>query len=117
MPPTWPPAVLFNHIRAALRQVGRLSINKETLQSLLVDAGFVDVHVKTLKLPTGIWPKNPDLKQAGAFLTVCAEKGGYESYGLALCTRVLGMNEKETVRLCREACVAHHMKGVHAYFE
>lgn len=118
MPADWPPAVMFGYLREALKQIGRISVDEQTLKSLLIGAGFVDVHVKTFKCPSGTWPKKPTLKQAGAFFAASAETG-YEAYMLALCTRVLGMDEEKVLEMCKKAEAAHHDRkaGVHAYWE
>lgn len=63
------------------------------------------------------WPKNKNLKQAGALVTLQTEHG-YHAYLMALLTRGLGWTSEDVDALCKEAHAAHYEKksrGVHAY--
>lgn len=73
----------------------------EKMARMLSDAGFVDVEIEIFKQPFGTWPKNKQLKHAGALFLLGAETA-YHSYGMALLTRVLGMSleEAKAVRNC-----------------
>lgn len=115
-PPTGPapPAVAFNLLREALQKIGRLIPEGQTLKSLVEQAGFEDAQLRKLKAPSGTWPKNPVLKQAGAFLVSIVETG-YESYMLSLLTQVLEMPAGKVLDLCKEARLCHQDNKVHAY--
>lgn len=116
IPEDWPPFVSVNNGRKALYQLGRIVPTAEWMKKLLVDAGFVDVQVKTLKHPLGTWPKNPDLKQAGALFTMASETT-YHAYNMSLFTRVLGWDTEKADALCTASHKAHleRKSGVHAY--
>lgn len=119
MPDNWPPTIVLSKIREALQRLNRLCPEGRVLRQLLENSGFVDVQVKTFKLPIGPWPKDPMLKQAGVMGLTNAETGAYESYALQLCTNVLRMGEKETGELCEAAKAAHRGpegNKVHMYF-
>lgn len=64
----------------------------------------------------GPWPKNSDLKQAGALFVIAAESS-YHAYGLTLLTRGLGWSAEEARALCDAAYAAHldRKSKVHAY--
>lgn len=86
---------------------------------MLEDGGFTDVTVRTFNTQSGTWPKNPHLKQRGAFRAHLSE-AEYEAYMLGLCTRVLGMEEEEVVELCKasyQAQVDSRKDGVHGYWD
>lgn len=85
------------------------------LQKVLVDAGFVDVEVKSFKQPLTSWPKQKDLKQAGTLCMIQSETA-YHAYLMSLLTRVLGWSAEDADALCTAAGAAHQKKlGVHAY--
>lgn len=118
MPADWPPLVLWGLIREAVYRQNRLAPadRGETLKHFLEDAGFVDVQTKVMKCPTGVWPKNEKLKQAGRF-TLLSVETAYEAWAMMLCTTVLGMPESEVKELCEKAKNAHLDRKVHAYWE
>lgn len=116
MPTDWPPIVMFQHVNRALKAAGQnIFPNSTELQGYLQDAGFTDIRMKRIKTPSGTWPKDPKLKQVGAF-TVHSGMTGYEAYGLACLTRVLKMPEDEVIALCKKAAQAHLDRRAHAYF-
>ncbi|MBE3043605.1 methyltransferase domain-containing protein [Candidatus Bathyarchaeota archaeon] len=55
----------------------------EDVQRLgLEEAGFVNIEYRDIKVPTGTWPKDPDLKQAGlcAYYAVSSDVEGHMVY-------------------------------------
>lgn len=102
--------------REALKKLGRNVPSAEWIEKLLRDAGFVDVVVKSFKQPLMPWPKQKDLKQAGALLSMAAIDT-YEAYNMSLLTRVLGWNNDDARALCESAADAHleRKSKVHAY--
>ena len=62
------------------------------------------------------WPKQKDLKQAGALCTIQTETA-YHAYLMSLLTRVLGWTAEDADAICKAAHAAHLEKktGVHAY--
>jgi hypothetical protein len=91
------------------------SIYMETpLKKLLPGAGFVNYDETILRLPLGPWPKDKKLKEIGKWFQLSAESG-FEAYGLALFTRVLGMDLEEFQRLVADCKAEVRGKRVHSY--
>ncbi|KAH8692975.1 S-adenosyl-L-methionine-dependent methyltransferase [Talaromyces proteolyticus] len=61
----------------------------------LEDAGFEDVRTEVVKTPIGTWPKDPKLRELGAFLQVQMNEA-LEAVTLGYFTRVLGWSDLET---------------------
>ncbi|KAJ5360120.1 hypothetical protein N7517_009311 [Penicillium concentricum] len=59
------------------------------LKEWMVSAGFEDVQQYTYLLPYSPWPRDPYLKEVGKYQAVMVQQA-VESYGLRLCTQVLG---------------------------
>jgi hypothetical protein len=64
----------------------------EELAEKLKAAGFADVHEDVLKVPVGLWPKDPALKELGQWMQLHT-MDAIEPLSLALFTRVLGWTE------------------------
>lgn len=96
---------------ASLKINRRLDIAPE-LASLVREAGFVDVVETKIRWPFGVWPKRKDYKELGIMGKVILESG-LEAYGLALMTRVLGMEAGEVKALCEEVKGNLKDRGVH----
>ncbi|KAL6411674.1 UMTA methyltransferase family protein [Ilyonectria robusta] len=60
----------------------------------LIDAGFVDVHQEIHKLPIGMWPKDPKLKEIGKYQSV-QELQVVDSYTPGIFAHGLGWNIEE----------------------
>jgi hypothetical protein len=80
----------------------------------LEDAGFVDIKVYAFKQPYGSWAKNKKEKRLGGEILLIAGPS-LESYGLALFTRVLGIDAEEATRLCQETWKEIINKKHHVY--
>jgi hypothetical protein len=50
----------------------------------------------------------------GAFF-LCICETGYEAYGLAIMTRMLGMDVDEAAKICKAAWTTAKLKSVHGY--
>ncbi|KAJ5512819.1 hypothetical protein N7463_002371 [Penicillium fimorum] len=59
------------------------------LKGWMIDAGFEDVQQYTYLLPYSPWPRDPYLKEIGKYQAVMVQQA-VESYGLRLCTQILG---------------------------
>ncbi|KAI9864789.1 MAG: hypothetical protein M1813_002559 [Trichoglossum hirsutum] len=78
----------------ACDQIGRDASPGEKLFSRLKAAGFQNLVHQIFKLPMGPWPKNPKLKELGAF-NLLQYLEGVEGFTLAPFTRVLGWTAEE----------------------
>lgn len=85
------------------------------LKKQILEAGFVDVEVKEFKIPIGQWPKDPKIREIGAFQLV-AMLEGIGGLTMALWTRFLGWKkedvEDELVKVRKEM----QSKSVHSYW-
>jgi hypothetical protein len=84
------------------------------LKEWMIDAGFEDVQQFTYLLPYSPWPRDPYLKEVGKYQAVMVQQA-VESYGLRLCTQVLGWGA-EPARIF-QAMVKKQLrdKYLHAY--
>lgn len=64
------------------------------LKQWYIDAGFVDVQEKIIKLPVNTWPKNKNLKMLGQLWNEHLNIG-LDSFSLALFSRVLGWSQEQ----------------------
>ncbi|KAI5819280.1 S-adenosyl-L-methionine-dependent methyltransferase [Pyronema omphalodes] len=106
--------IFLDKLREALQAMGRPQPNLQFLKTQLENAGFEDIHVVSAKEPCGPWPKDPRMKRLGAMNLLNAETG-FESYGMAVFTRVLGMEIEEARGICRRSVEASQNKNFHIY--
>ena len=66
----------------------KLRIAIDEIKAVIEVACFIDIKVIDLKLPIGIWPKDPKLKEAGKFGLV-SMLHGLQDISLAIFTRFL----------------------------
>lgn len=102
-----------NKVQEATQKLGRLFIT-ETLPSLLERAGFEHVHSKSFKQPVGTWAKEQKLKEIGAFTQLLVDTG-FEALGIALFTRVLGMEVEDAEALIKGCKTESKNKKIHSY--
>ncbi|KAF8242651.1 S-adenosyl-L-methionine-dependent methyltransferase, partial [Wilcoxina mikolae CBS 423.85] len=98
----------------AMVKMGRPPLTPNRLREFLEKAGFVDIKVHNVKQPIGPWPKDPRLKRIGAMVLLNCETA-FESYGMALFTRVLGMDAEAAQGICDGALEAVRNKNNHIY--
>jgi len=67
-----------------------------------------------MKIPLGTWPADQKQKDIGAF-TLLTTEHGFESFGMALFTRTLGMEAPEAVELIEGAKKESRSKKIHSY--
>ncbi|KAF7594821.1 hypothetical protein BBP40_008151 [Aspergillus hancockii] len=67
----------------------------EELSEKLNATGFIDVHDDVLKVPIGLWPKDPALKELGQWMQI-QTMDAIEPLSLALFTRILGWTEHDS---------------------
>jgi len=104
----------YHLVNEAAEKTGRVLHIAHTLKDKVVAAGFTEVHHKMYKLPLGTWPKDKRQKELGRWFWMAAESG-FEAFGLALLTRVLGMKTEEIQELIRESKEEVLTRKVHAY--
>ncbi|PGH13947.1 hypothetical protein AJ79_03362 [Helicocarpus griseus UAMH5409] len=66
---------MINLLGEACDKAGRELNPGPKLEQWVKDAGFVNVNHRILKLPVGTWPKDKQLKQIGAFMTMQYTEG------------------------------------------
>ncbi|KGO47378.1 hypothetical protein PEX1_004680 [Penicillium expansum] len=86
----------------------------DKLEQWMIDAGFEDVEQFTFLLPYSPWPRDPHLKECGKYQGVMVQQA-IESYGLRLCTQVLGWGAEPTRVFQAMAKKNLRDKNVHAY--
>jgi ubiquinone/menaquinone biosynthesis C-methylase UbiE len=85
-----------------------------TLKQRMLDAGFVDVHEKVVKIPLGPWPKDPRMKEIGRYQREHMAMG-IEPYTLGLLGKVLGWSEAECRVLIAKVVSDIRNKALHLY--
>ena len=85
-----------------------------SLDKFILDAGFDKVSHEEVKLPVGTWPADKKQKDMGAFALLTMEHA-FESFGMALFTRTLGMEAPEAVELIEGAKKESRSKKIHSY--
>jgi len=86
-----------------------------SLDNFILDAGFDKVNHEEEKLSLGTWPADKKQKDIGAFMLLVTEHG-FESYGMALLTRTLGMDVQEANEFITEAKKESRSKKIHSYW-
>ena len=73
-------------------------------------------QIKAFRQPLSQWPKQKDLKQAGALCALQADTA-YHAYLMSLLTRVLGWTSEDADALCNKAVLEHRDRksGIHSY--
>lgn len=97
-----------------MKQIRRSSPKAKTLRKRLVNAGFVDVDVVTVKHPIGPWAVDVRMKVIGDMVLAMSETA-YEAYGMTAFTQILGMDEADAKKLCTEAMEAAKSGGHRTY--
>lgn len=94
MPEDWPFKDWSEHIEDAAKDIGRPLRTADKLKRWYIEAGFVDVQEKVIKLPINSWPRNKKLKMLGRWW---AENLliGLQGFSLALLSRVYGWSKDE----------------------
>lgn len=101
------------HFVNAANQAGREPCPGPKLEKWVRDAGFEDVFHEKVRLPVGMWPKHPKLKEVGAFNLVQLREG-LEGFSLALFTRILGWSNEEVQVLLSKVRKDMDNKNIHA---
>ncbi|EFX03519.1 sam domain protein [Grosmannia clavigera kw1407] len=100
----------------ASRKSGYLLDTCGKAAELMREAGFVDIVRVPYKWPIGPWPRDPSLKQLGAWVFENFH-GGIETMSLALFTRFLGWSLDEVRAFAEEARAELCNRNFHTYFD
>jgi len=87
------------------------------IPSYLKQAGFVKIHEQKRRAPIGSWPKDKHYKELGVLAGMTAATG-YQAYGLAMFTRVLGWDPNDAQKIIDDVvdCVSNRKRKVHAVY-
>ncbi|KAH8778921.1 S-adenosyl-L-methionine-dependent methyltransferase [Hyaloscypha finlandica] len=92
-----------------------LRLNSETIRIAMEAAGFKEITVLDLKLPIGLWPADPRLREAGKF-GLGAMLQGLQGISLATFTRFLGWQVEEMEVLLAQVRSEWRQRRVHSYW-
>jgi hypothetical protein len=92
-----------------------LRLNSETIRIAMEAAGFKEITVLDLKLPIGLWPADPRLREAGKF-GLGAMLQGLQGISLAIFTRFLGWQVEEMEVLLAQVRSEWRQRRVHSYW-
>jgi hypothetical protein len=92
-----------------------LRLTSETIRSAMEEAGFKEITVLDLKLPIGVWPADPRLREAGKY-ALGAMLYGLEGISLAIFTRFLGWQVDEMEVLLAQVRSEWRRRRVHSYW-
>ncbi|KAF8245687.1 S-adenosyl-L-methionine-dependent methyltransferase, partial [Wilcoxina mikolae CBS 423.85] len=98
----------------AMARIGRPFPTGATLKGYLEKAGFVDVKLQDFKMPLGPWAKDQHMKRVGA-MTLLMDETGFEAYGMAAFTRILGMSKEAATEVFTNGLKGIKNKNHHSY--
>ncbi|KAL3425566.1 methyltransferase domain-containing protein [Phlyctema vagabunda] len=114
MPRDWPFREWSQSIEDAALQAGRPLRIANQLKRWYIEAGFVDVQEKVVKLPINTWPKDKDIKVLGQWW--CENLlSGLQGFSLALLSRVFLWTKDEIEVYLVNVRRSMTDKRVHAY--
>ncbi|KAJ4220092.1 hypothetical protein NW757_014533 [Fusarium falciforme] len=114
--PDNPLVQMVDGVRDACDRIGRTANPAPSFTRWAREAGFTKVEEKRFKLPVGGWPKDPQLKEIGAFLAVNISEG-VEAFTAVLFRDVLGWSQEEVEVLNASVRAAVRRRDVHAIFD
>ncbi|KAK2803770.1 hypothetical protein FQN51_003000 [Onygenales sp. PD_10] len=86
------------------------------LKSWMKNAGFVNITEKIIPLPLGTWPKNPKLKEVGAW-NLLQFMEGVEGWSMAVLTRFHGWTPEEAQIALAQVRADAKNRSIHLYFD
>jgi len=93
----------------------QLRLKPTELETAMKEAGFVDVTVHEFKLPIGLWPVEPRLREAGKF-GLGSVLAGLNGISLAIFTRFLKWDVEEMEVLLERVRNEWKLRAVHSYW-
>ncbi|KAL8920700.1 MAG: hypothetical protein Q9172_004384 [Xanthocarpia lactea] len=105
-----------NNQQEGMRKLGmELMVTGDMIKKQMHEAGFVEVEVKEFKIPIGQWPKDPKMRETGAFQLV-AMLEGIGGLTMALWTRFLGWKREDVEDELVKVKLEMQSKRVHSYW-
>jgi hypothetical protein len=101
--------------QGALQGGIQLRLRPSELEAAMKAAGFVDVRVQEYKLPIGLWPAEPRMREAGKF-ALGSMLHGLHGISLAIFTRFLKWDVKEMEVLLERVKAEWRMRRIHSYW-
>ena len=95
-----------------LSEMGKEPSPGKYLEKWVKEAGFEDVHVRTMPIPIGAWPKDKKLKETGSWMYLQLYEG-VESFTSYLFTTVLGFTPEQVSALAAKMRVQMKDNKVH----
>ena len=92
-----------------------LRITGHDLADKMRQAGFVNVRVQQFKIPIGVWPADPKMRETGTFQLV-ALLDGLSGLSVALFTRVWGWSMEELEIFLAKVRAEWKNRKVHTYW-
>jgi hypothetical protein len=92
-----------------------LRLKPSELETAMKEAGFVDITIREFKLPIGLWPVEPRLREAGKF-ALGSMLAGLHGISLAIFTRFLKWNVEEMEVLLESVRGELKLRAVHSYW-
>ncbi|KAF1953458.1 S-adenosyl-L-methionine-dependent methyltransferase [Byssothecium circinans] len=86
------------------------------LKSQVLNAGFVDVHEKIVKVPIGPWPKDPKMKELGRYHREQLSQG-IGPYTLGFLGKVQGWSEAECKIITAKVQTQMRNPKIHTYIK
>jgi hypothetical protein len=93
----------------------QLRLKPTELENAMKEAGFVDVKVQEFKLPVGLWPAEPRLREAGKF-ALGGILAGLNGISLAIFTRFLKWEVEDMDVLLERVKNEWKLRRVHTYW-
>ena len=103
-----------NLMNEAAVKSGRIIAAGPLLKDHLINAGFEYVTETVVKTPLGLWPADKTEKEVGLYMREVMLEG-LEGITVALFTRVLGWDIKDTLELVNKCKKTLQNKKVHIY--
>ncbi|KAL1997703.1 hypothetical protein VTN02DRAFT_1001 [Thermoascus thermophilus] len=103
----------YNLLEQACQKNGRTTNPGPSLKGWIEDAGFENIEQQTFKMPLGPWPKDPRLKEIGAFLAIDYIEG-IEAFTNVPFKEMLGWSEEEVIVFNAKFRAEVKRKDVHA---
>ncbi|KAL1995838.1 hypothetical protein VTN49DRAFT_704 [Thermomyces lanuginosus] len=106
----------YDEVYGAFEKAGYEVRPGPKLEQWFKDAGFVNISVKKLAIPYGVWPKDPHLKKVGAWAQAASEANGFEGFALAALTRYKQWTKEEVLALANQARDDGRNRNIHMFF-